>query len=184
MKFFCYKVSVMPWRDRWWSNICLGLAFLITLQGAYERDWFISFRQGDSAIPIESELVWTGPFVMREIHQRNGSLVAFSRHLSGGDDYRVDITSFPEGFDRYVALHKGQPIAWLKLHKENDFRPVWGARVGTEEVLSYKRALTDYIVFSNPYRILFTGIGFPLVYKFKHILDFLKEESLEFKPVH
>ncbi len=163
MKIFGYKISVMPWRDRWWSNICLGLAFLITLQGAYERDWFISFRLGNSAIPTESDLVWTGPFEMREIRQRNGSLVSFTRPIPDGGTYRVDMTVFPEGFERYVALHKGQPIALLKLYQKNNFRPVWGVKIGDEEVISYKRALRNYLIYADPYRILFSGAGFLFV---------------------
>lgn len=163
MKIFGYKISVMPWRDRWWSNICLGLALLITLQGAYERDWFISLRLGDSVIPTESELVWTGPFEMREIRQRNGSLVSFTRPIPDGGTYRVDMTVFPEGFERYVALHKGQAIAWLKLYEQNSFRPVWGVKIGTEEVLNYERAWIDYSICSDPFRILFSGAGFIFV---------------------
>ncbi len=150
----------MPWRDRWWSNICLGLAFLITLQGAYETNWFISLRLGDSVIPTESELVWTGPFEMREIRQRNGSLVSFTRTIPDGGTYRVDMTVFPGWFERYVALHKGQPVAWLKLYEQNSFRPVWGVRIGDEEVISYKRALKNYLIYVDPYPVLFSGVGF------------------------
>ena len=160
MKIFGYKISVMPWRDRWWSNICLGLAFLITLQGAYETNWFISLRLGDSVIPTESELVWTGPFEMREIRQRNGSIVSFTRPIPDGGTYRVDMTVFPERFERYVALHKGQAIAWLKLYEQNSFRPVWGVRIGDEEVISYKRALKNYLIYVDPYPVLFSGVGF------------------------
>lgn len=163
MKIFGYKISVMPWRDRWCSNACLFIAVVFTIHGAYERDWFISLRQGDSVIPTESELVWTGPFEMREIRQRNGSLVSFTRPLHDGGTYRVDMTVFPEGFERYVALHKGQPIAWLKLFERNSFRPVWGVKIGHEELIGYKRALRNYLIYADPYPSIVSGLGFLLI---------------------
>lgn len=163
MKILGYEISVMPWRDRWCSNACLFIAVIFTIQGSYLCGWWMALRQGDSAIPAESELVWTGPFEMREIRQRNGSLVSFTRSLPSNETYKIEIEAFPEGFDRYVALHKGQPVAWLKLYQKNSFRPVWGVKTSSEEVMGYERALRNYLVASNPYPSIISGLGFLII---------------------
>jgi hypothetical protein len=100
---------------------------------------------------------------MREIRQRNGSLVAFTRSLPSNETYKIEIEAFPKGFDRYVALHKGQPVAWLKLYQKNSFRPVWGVKTSSEEVMGYERALRNYLVASNPYPSIISGLGFLII---------------------
>jgi hypothetical protein len=152
VKLFGYEIRrLRSLRENSLSPVFLGLMVISFFMATVNSAYFADFRFGDSIIPKEDQLVRSGPYIMKRIKVRNGSLIKFS-DVKGGEEYSEQSIAFDQGIDilSMVEALQNAPVSYLWLYPNNPIRKVWKVQVNDQTVLSYERALFNYRFDSSP----------------------------------
>lgn len=136
---------------------------IFTLQGAYERDWFISLRKGDTVIPSSENLVRTGPYTVKIVRSKVGPWVEFTPATNSGKPYKLWHINFENDFIDKLSRDHTEHVAFLDLYASNAFRAVWGVEIDKKRIQNLDQSISIYRLEVNPYPSIFSGLGFLLV---------------------
>lgn len=150
MKIYGFEIGLsLPGKDNVWASFLLLFSVAMLISGISRTHWMVSYRKGDAIIPQEVDLIREGPFVLSEVRTRNAVLAGFSDPYDGRLKYAEDIYDFsipPSASRNLINGYYGRQFAYLYTYAGNPNRRIWRIDVNGAEIMSYRKAVSDYRV--------------------------------------